>query len=392
MFAVLATLLCAAALEPVPGQGPIGDVEIHGVSAGAFDAAMWEANTLHFVADRRYPLLTPREEGAFRNIYAPSAVQTADGWRLFYGAWDGVDTGNDRIYSTATTNWLTFGPRSTVIEHGPFIHVCNVNAVAGVNGGFDMVCTAYPDADGLNKPAWFSSPDGDTWNGSPQPYSATLKDTLDIVGYPPYKDADINGVNVIVRDGDQLVLYFNDFKNFGHVFRATQAAGRRFDYTGVALDASMMVNDVKIFGDTRLMGLHHNGEALYYALSNDGKTFSEPQRLLDHRDDADRYIVALGWVVDNDRLLGVLYGAGAVPGLNRNRIFARWLQKKVVFESGGVNYEPRDAMGPDRQYLTLPQESMTGTLTVYAPDGATVLETTPDVTLRTGHVYTLNND
>ncbi|MCK5861965.1 MAG: hypothetical protein KAH38_05740, partial [Candidatus Hydrogenedentes bacterium] len=386
-------------VEQIPGQAPLscigihgdagfgcsannsscppktGCIEIHGVAASDFKQEIWQAGTLNLVHDLRHPLLKPRQAGTYRNIYAPSAVRVKEGWRLFYGAWDGVTTGNDRIYSLFTRDFVDFGARETVIEHGVFIHACNVNALACQPDGFEMVCTVYPDKQDRNKPAYFSSPDGVTWNGQKAPYPADYKDIISIEGYPDYADADINGMNVIFRDGDTLRLYFNNFKQFGKVYRASGSDGKNFTYTGVALECGLVVNDVKRFDVGKeqcwLMGLHMNREGLWYALSSDGDSFEAEMPLLTHAGSEDRYIVALGWVVEENRLLGVLYGAGAVPELNRNRIFARWLQKKVVFTSeDGTRCEPMGATGPDRQLISIPEGVVpTGTLQVFAEDG-----------------------
>ena len=80
---------------------PAGFVEVTGVEAGEFNPLIWQAATLNFVPDLRFPLLAP-QSGKFRNIYAPSAVETPAGYRLFYGAWDGIPSGNDHIYSATT--------------------------------------------------------------------------------------------------------------------------------------------------------------------------------------------------------------------------------------------------------------------------------------------------
>ncbi|MBW7940051.1 MAG: hypothetical protein H3C63_14975, partial [Candidatus Omnitrophica bacterium] len=80
----------------VPGQGEFGTAEVMGVAAGVFDPAIWEAGDLFILPDQRSPLIAPRLTGLFRNIYAPSIVETPTGWRVFYGAWDGVPTGTDR--------------------------------------------------------------------------------------------------------------------------------------------------------------------------------------------------------------------------------------------------------------------------------------------------------
>lgn len=382
------------ALEVVPGQAEAGTVEIHGVSAGSFDPAIWRAGTLNFVPDVRSPLLAPRLSGTFRNIYAPSAVEVPGGWRIFYGAWDGVPTPNDRIYSLFTTDFLDLRDRRTEIEHGAFVHVCNVNAIRLPDGSFRIVCTVYPDARGLNKPAVFSSPDGDAWNGKPAPYPAVAGDIVRIEGYPNYDAADMNGMNVLLYEEGNYRLYFGDFKANRHVYRASSEDGRRFIYEGTCLDAALAVNDVRKFAvDGRpvyLMGLHANTRRLWYALSGDGMKFEPQRELAAGLDDADRYIVAVGWVSAGNRLLGFLYGAGAAPSLDRNRIFARWLQKKLVFtDKAGRTHTAAGSLGPDRQVFTLPAGENHGRLEILAEDGRARLGDPLDAELVTGQVYRL---
>ncbi len=382
-------------LVQLPGQAELGTVELQGTAAGPFEAALWQAGTLHLLPDERHPLLSPRLAGAFRNIYAPSAVELPDGWRLYYGAWDGVHTGNDRIYSRPTTDFLDFGEARTDIEHGPFIHACNVNALRLPDGSYRMVCTVYPDAAGLNKPALFTSPDGATWNGTPAPYPAGTEDIIQLEGYAPYEAADINGINVLLHDEGRLYLYFGNFRDGVKVHRAVQVAGRRFRYEKLCIDAPRMVNDVKkLTSDGKpwyLMALHANGDRLWYALSNDGLAFAEPREMLRNLTNADRYIVAAGWVIRDGRVLGVLYGAGAAPGLNRNRLFARWLQKKIVLTDGqGRTHEAARALGPDRQIISLgDRNEIEGRLEVFAEDGRTPLGPPLTAKLTAGGVYRL---
>lgn len=385
-------------IELVEGEVPARVIEIRGVAAGAFNPRHWQVETLHLLPDARRPLLAPRE-GQWRNIYAPSAVETDDGWRVFYGAWDGAPTGNDRIYDTTTTDFIDFGQRRTVIEHGPFHHVCNVNALRLADGSFSMVCTAYPDENGRNKPIFFRSPDGETWNGRKAPYTPTPDDLIHIGGYENFDDADINGMNVLLHEEGLYRLYFADFRNFGKIFRATGEDGRNYALDGVALEGRYAPNDIKKFrvGDESwyLMGLHMNTGRIFYSVSRDGLDFPEARELHSHRDADDRYMVAVGWVVRGDQeeggrqLLGVLYGAGAVPSLDQNRIFATWLQKKAVFVTAdGRRLEPTRAFGPDRQHLvTDDKEPLTGRIELYAEDGKTLIATTDAVTLEPGRAY-----
>lgn len=381
-----------------------GAIEIRGVAAGAFEPRHWEANRLHWVPDTRSPLILPRE-GNWRNIYAPSAVEVPGGWRIFYGGWDGAPTGNDRIYSTTTADFLGFAPPRTVIEHGGFQHVCNVNALAKGNGGFEMVCTVYPDGAGLNKPALFRSPDGEVWNGSPGIHTAGLQDIVRMTGYDRYAGADINGMNVLLREGDSLRLYFGNFRDFGKVYRATASGdGTAFTLDGTALRERLAVNDVKKFrtaqGDWYLMGLHMNRAELRYALSRDGLRFDESKRLFKCLGDEDHHMVALGWVVAGEqekegrRLLGVLYGAGDVPSLDRNRIFARWLQKRVALAlPQGRELEGRFAFGPDRQLIAMDRERDGGPVSepvrvrLFAEDGTTLLAESEPLRLVPGQAY-----
>lgn len=386
-------------VREVPGTAPADAIEIRGVGAGPFDPAIWEAGNLHLLPDLRSPLLEPRE-GKFRNIYAPSVVQTKTGWDVYYGAWDGVATGNDRIYRTPTTDFLTFGDRSTIIEHGVFHHVCNVSADRLPDGSLAMLCTTYPDEDGLNKPAFFSSPDGQRWNGSPAPHGATRSDVVTVDGYAGYIAADVNGMNVLLHEDGKHRMYFCNFRDGGKVFRASSADGKRYAFEGVALQSEgALVNDVKKFRVGRdeawyLMGLHMNADRLWYALSRDGKSFGPKRVLCTRLGEADAHIVSIGFVVAGEgevsqrRVLGFLYGAGAKTSLDANRIFARWLQKRIVITAGDDLFEPSSAIGPDRQIVKLPR-AVDVPIEVYAEDGVTLVGRGERATFEPGKTYEL---
>jgi hypothetical protein len=400
-LALLESALAAPALDVTitTNAAPAGFVEVAGVEAGEFNPQIWQAGTLNFVPDLRSPLLAPGS-GKFRNIYAPSAVQTPGGYRLFYGAWDGVPTGNDRIYSATTdARFQGFVKRHPVILPGSYTHVCNVNAVGFEDGSFALDATVYPVGN-LNKPAFFKSDaTGTNWNGlSGEPYTVQARDIVEIGGYA-YTNADINGLNVMLRESGVYRLYFGDFKNPGGTFRATSTDGRHYSYDAKVLNGPGFVNDVKKFrvGGTSyyVMGLHENGTRLWQTVSSNGVAFPAARMLLTNLETADAYIVALGWVVRGQqespgrKLLGVLYGAGPVSALNQNSIYVRWLQKMVVFVAGdGTRYPGTSALGPDRQFLALPSAGpVSGRFEVYAEDGATLLGTSVTQTVSSGQSY-----
>lgn len=380
---------------------PAGYVEFSGVEAGEFAPAMWEAGTLNLMPDLRFPLLAPLE-GAWRNIYAPSAVEMPDGYRVFYGAWDGVPTGNDLLYSIdADVAFQDFANRRHVILNGGYIHVCNVNALRFDDGAFHMHATVYP-VETLNKPAYFRSDStGTNWNGAAgEPYTVRAEDLITISGYN-YDAADINGMNVMLHEDGRFRLYFGDFKNFKGVFRASSKDGKHYTFETNVLSGAYAVNDVKKFrvGATAyyLMGLHLNGDRLWQSVSTNALSFPAPRPLLFHSNEEDRYIVALGWVVRGSqetpgrKVLGVLYGAGAVPSLDRNRIFARWLQKQIVLVTPeGERFSASHSLGPNRQLLNLSgPNAVTGRLELYAEDGVQLLGVSRPLTLTPRQSYSI---
>lgn len=403
----------AANLEIVEihnGQAPLGMVEIQGLGAGPFDPAIWQKNQLHWVPEVRMPLLAPRMGGAFRNIYAPSAVEEGTGWLFFYSAWDGTESGNDRVYMSRTPDFVDFYDRHTIIHNGQFVHVSNVNVQRLDADSLELYATAWPDLQKQNKPIHFSSKDdGKTWNDSPAPYHAEMKDIVRMDGYPGYQTGDLNGANVVLRDDSKYRLYFTNWHDHGKLYWAEGDAPDSFVFGGISLKTVHAVNDVKKFQvDGKpwyVMALHKKGDVgltakdadkLWFSLSNDGRTFDDEQNMVRAREEIDRYIFAVGFVTRKDRILGVLYGAGPTVLCNRNQIFGYWLQKRVVLtakpgysEGNGAEYVAQGALGPDRQWIKLPLgQPFEGTLTLYRDDGITSLATVP-VSLKPGCVYQL---
>jgi hypothetical protein len=394
--------LVSAQLQEVQGQVPGGTIEIQGLSAGSFNPSEWQQNTLNWVPDVRVPMLAP-QPGPFQNIYAPWPLEQPNGWRLFYGGWDGADTSNDRVYSVTTSDFLTFNNRVLVIDHGEFLHVNNENVTQLPDGSMHMICTTAVNQSSNDKPAYFSSPDGMTWNGTPEPYPAQFSDVVSIPNDPNYLGWDFNGGNVLLWDGSTWTLYYSVgiYGGIEQVYRAASAAPPVFQRTGVALNTPHYANDIKKFTAGRktwyLMVLyvewvtHIAPPSFSYSLSNDGVSFGQEQTLFGGAFPLDQYPITPAFLTKGDQILGVVYGA--VPNTTDfpdAQIFARWLQKKpIITDFAGVQYSPQGGYGPDRQWFQAPQSgSITGTLSVYAEDGVSPLAS-GSVNVNAGKAYQL---
>jgi Putative Ig domain len=395
--------LASARLLPVTGQGSSGVIEIQGLSAGAFNPMSWQRGTLNWTPDFRMPLLAPLTSGQCQNIYAPWPLEQPTGWRLFYGGWDGSTTCNDRVYSVTTQDFTSFQNRTVVIDHGDFLHVNNENVSQLPDGSMHMICTIAVDQTSNGKPAYFSSPDGTSWNGITEPYSARLSDIVSIPNDQNYLGWDFNGGNVLLSDAGAWTLYYSVgiYGGIGQVYRATSSSPPIFQKTGIALNTSHYVNDVKKFsvgGKTWYLASLYveratfdpSAPTLSYSLSSDGVTFGQEQTLFAGAGTLDKFLMTPSFVIRNGRILGVLYGGNPIDLLSSNQIFARWLQKQLVItDDTGAQATIFGAYGPDRLWLQVPPSgSITGNISVYAEDGVTPLGK-GQVNLTSGQSYML---
>jgi len=226
---------------------------------------------------------------------------------MFYGGWDGQDVPFDEIHSAVTSDFLTFGPRDLIITHGDFLNVNNVNVQQLPEGSLHMICTGGQAGNIDNFPLYFSSPDGFTWNGSLEPYSAQLTDIISIQGYAAFNQGGFNGSNVLLRDNGIWTLYFKDTNDLHTIYRATTAALPAFQFQGLALESDRGVNDIKKFPvngtSWYVMALPFNDQSLFYSISNDGVSFKPEQTLFNHLSSQDLYIVAVAFVTQSERII-----------------------------------------------------------------------------------------
>jgi len=131
--------------------------------------------------------------------------------------------------------------------------------------------------------------------------------------------------------------------------------------------------------------------------------------LYNHTGALDTEMVSVGLVVDasSSRLLGALYGAGYKPGLGNNRIFAKWLQKRMFFiSSDGKSTawgDEASGYGPDSQILSVSSSAEEGASSVgkfhvfdsdyiNATNPGTLLYISEEVTVTAGDVWQYSQD
>jgi hypothetical protein len=192
-------------------------------------------------------------------------------------------------------------------------------------------------------------------------------------------------------------MFFDDFvtKN-NQVQYATSTDFKNFTYHGVALNEWRICNDVKKFSyggqSNYLWAYHLNASHVWYSTGTSIAAPSPSSVLFSNNGTADTYITSPCFVTDGTRLYGSLYGAGAPSALNQNRIFATWLQKKVVFTATSgttIGINGNQSYGPDRQQVATSaiQSVGTGRFSVYDTDGVSLLYVSPVLTLRKGDVW-----
>lgn len=372
-----------------------GTVEMRNVGARQFDPqrlANW-----HF--DARNPILQPKS-GDWRNIYAAFSVANGlNTWNVYFGGWDGVSLSNDAISLTVTSNRFdTFGPHQVVIDSGPLKAVNNESVVKVSPTNWVMTYTTLynsrpeiPTNTLINKPSYAVSTNGVNWTPS-------IGDTNFLVtmsGYPNWSGVDANGMNALYHDGSLFHLYFGDLANFTGVQHATSLDGHNFTYEGAVLNEPLIVNDVKRFSylgnDVFIWAYHLNTDRIYYSLgTNLSHAGPSALTLFTNHGPEDRYIVSGSFVREDNKLLGCLFGAGATTNLMTNQIYARWLQREVVFTNSFVRWgDTAQAVGPDKLhlYMSTNLNVETGQFEIYAEDGVTLEYRSPLLTILPGDVW-----
>lgn len=374
-----------------------GVVEFQNVGARDFNPT----RLANWRYDERNPVLQA-STGIHRNIYAPFPVAAGnDTWNVYFGGWDGSSTPNDTISMTVTTNrFATFGPHRKLIASGDFTHANNESVVRVSSTDWRM---AYTTGSGLTnqlaKPGYATSTNGLDWT----PTAGSTNYLMTMSGYAGWTNADLNGVNSLYYDGSLFHLYFSDMKKYyagEGVQHAFSSDGWNFTYQQRVLDAPVIVNDVRKFThdgkDVFIWGYlfadydwSHISYSLGSSLTNAGTNVATIFR---SHGTNDSYMISCGFVQDENRLIGCLYGASYTSGFIPSQIFAQWLQRGVVFTNSFVRWgDTAQAVGPDRLHLNMSTNLNveTGQFEIYAEDGVTLEYRSPLLTILPGDVWQL---
>lgn len=414
-------------------NGTANEVEIQNLGSGPFDPAKMKV----WNYDRRNPIIPSLPTNcqgtpSWRNVYGASAVYLGpNSWRIFFGGYNGLCTGDpiDEIWYTNTTN--NFGSLTEMSSHtkaiarGDTNNVGNVSVVRTPSGAWRMAYTSLRGTTpsscigseltylGVNKPGYSTSGDGATW--SPAQGSSTYMFSM-VGNYSEILNGeectwgtsisgqDVNGTNSLFEENGTWYLYWKGLNRSVQI-ATSETGGVEFTHRGKLIDGSIDgefgdqqygINDAKKINGTYLWAYHYNNDKLWYSTASSPRppAIARPTKLFESNTTApmwgaDPYIVSAGWVTDGTRLHGVLYGASTTSARNQNAVFARWLQKGVALSNASTTLTWMKANGPDNGVLLMvpgaPLE--TGTVKIYDADGTTVLYTSPKVTLRQGDVW-----
>lgn len=353
----------------------------------------------NWTQDDRDPLIVSNNNiiNGYPNIYAPNIVYNG-AWNIYYGGWDNGEGQHDRVFVTVSyDNFITFGTHTLVVGNGAWYHLNNETVLKNPDGSWLMYYTTLPSQTATkNKPGFATSPDGVNWT----PSSGSASALLNMNGYGGWSGADVNGSNVGFLENGIYHLYFNNFTDpvsQRAVHHAVSTDKVNFSYTGDVLAEDVVAQDVKAFTYNNstyyLMGMHHNGQELRYSLSNNLTSFPTSNFLFGNYNANDLFITSMGFVTNANRLYGIIYGAGPNSNLSQNSLHARWLTKKIIFISDRTNARWGDiekAHGPNQVVLYMNTDMETGHFYVYDTDGTSLLYTSPQVTMRSGDVWTYN--
>jgi hypothetical protein len=376
-------------------------IQVNNIGSDAFDPRKLS----NWQYEARFPLIPPHNTGSCpKNIYNANCVHNGGAtWNIYFGGWDGVSSCHDSVSIVVTEDtFQSFGNHYPTIKTGSVIHVNNPSAIKINNTFWLIVTTQLQNNPQLNRPSVARGTNGIDWNPNA---GGVPSAEIQIPGYPNWRGADVNGGNVIYYNASEDVyhLFFVDFKAEAQhsVFHARSKGDfHNFQYAGVALQEPMkVVNDLKLINGYFLMGLHFNGPEVWHSVSKDlDKPFPPSSLLFKHLQTDDQFIVSVGFVVDenSNRLLGAIYGAGAVSSLDHNQLFGIWLQKRVLFMNNQTVWGVGDAsraLGPNNVLLGTNAPRLQGNFYLYDTDyvdfnkRGTLLAVSETVTVAQGDIW-----
>lgn len=369
----------------------IGSLEIQNVGSKTFNPN--KLNVWHY--DIRKPFKSDN------NIYAPTIVKNSPSkltsvnecWNIYYGGYANGNNQHDNIYlTTSYDDFLTTSGFATCISNVNYNNANNGSAIK-LFDEWKMLYTVEVITGVRNKPFYANSFDGLNWS---------FNNPITMNGYPDWRKADVNGGNSLIYYNGLYHMFFNDLNpnTQNKVYHATSTDYINYNYVGIAQDKNMVSQDVKKFNynnsDYFLLGTHLNAHFIELTLSNNLNYFPNSPNIIINRSQhpQDRFITSLGLVEDKNRLYGLLYASSSNIGFLDNKLYATWLQHKVIFENSHVRWgDIEEAFGPDRieMFTNTPNQIETGRFYVYDSDGTSLIYTSPLVSVKSGDVWKFLN-
>lgn len=432
-------------LTYVGNSGAGNSIEVRNVGSTAFDpnkAAVWNYDVRNPIIDASntqpnpactnqtyhgsmdmYPTLK-----TLRNIYAPSVIKTGvNSWRIFYGGYDNIcqEAQADRIYKIDTNDGFeSFTGKTMVLDSGSFAAINNPSVVQDSAQNLKMIFTSCIFSGGnnycgsANKPGRAASTNnGATWSPSPPTPSGNATNMSGYANWGGYTSGeDVNSTNALLLDNGTYYMYW---KGGGPTnYFATSTDGINFNHGGTLLTSTTGepnelgrclhygVYDAKKINGQYVWTYHYNCDKVFWKTSPWANSWiTSPTTLFETRTSypalgTDLSITSPTLVTDGIRLLGIMYGAnkgvdfsppgtGAWGDLWRNKIYARWLQKKATISNSFVSLNQTMSRGPDNSVIKTDSSLSieTGVLRIYDTDGITLLYTSPPLTFRAGDIW-----
>lgn len=325
------------------------------------------------------------------NVYAPSAVNVAGTWNVYFGGFGGSTPSDDVFLETTTDSTFRsgFSTRQLVVANGFYEHA-NDASVVFRDSLFTMALTTA--VDWVDQCSILTSSDGVTW---PELTDRRYEVTFDGASVANCARPSLNFNPTINR----WELYFDGDVDGGARLQhlAVSAGPTPTDFTYVQSIGPWVDADIRRLDDGTYVAAYRNlvpGQiwTIYSSTSSDGRTFTAPVQILTPSD-LDAYddcgVTNPGWVIDGSSLLALLFGGTSSCGYDNHKIGVAYPQSEVTLRSGSIGHGNRQAAGPNSQTVETYGYAVDGIQVRPQPDSTPVVD--QSFTVSPGDVWSVDS-